>query len=77
MCWARSKHGENRTAYSILVNNPEGKGLLGGHRLNQKNNTKTELKEIRCKDEESIALAQDRYQWLVVFVNTVVNIRLS
>jgi hypothetical protein len=62
---ACSTNGKKRTAYRILVGNPEGKRPLGKPRRRWVDNIKMDW----------IDLAQDRDQWRAL-VNTVMNLRI-
>jgi hypothetical protein len=64
--------GEFRHAYSILVAKHGGRRPFGIPRLRWEDNTKRNLKEVRCAGVDSIHLTQDRDQWWAV-VNTVMD----
>ena len=59
MGWARSTYGERRSAYTVLVRKPEGKGPLGRHRSRWEDNIKMDLQEVEWA-LEWISLAQSR-----------------
>jgi hypothetical protein len=61
-----------RNAYKILVGKSEGKKSLGRR---EEDNTKMDLKEIECDDEDWNCVAQDWVQWQA-FVNTVMNLQI-
>jgi hypothetical protein len=52
-----------RTAYRILVGEPEGKRPLGRPRRRWVDNIKMDLREIGWDGTDWIYLAQDRDQW--------------
>jgi hypothetical protein len=62
--------GEKRSAYKILVGNPEGKRPLGRPRRRWVDNIKIDLREIEW---DCIDLAQDMYQWRAL-VRAVMNL---
>jgi hypothetical protein len=64
--------GSKRNAYRILVENPEGKRLLGTPRRRWVDNIKMVLREIGWDGRDWIDLAQDRDQWRAL-VNAVLN----
>jgi hypothetical protein len=53
-----TRMGENTNAYRILVENPEGKGPLGGPRIILRRN----LRDVGLCDMDWIDLGQDRDQ---------------
>ena len=59
-CW------ERRGAYRVLFAKPEGKRLLGRHKVRWENSIKTRLQTIGWKDMDWIDLAQDRDKWRVL-----------
>jgi hypothetical protein len=67
--------GEERGAYRVLVERPEGKRPLGRPRCRWEDNIKMDLGEIGIDGANWIWLAQDRVQWRT-FVNTVMNLRV-
>jgi hypothetical protein len=77
MRWAGhvAQMGEKRTAYRILVGNPEGKRPLGKPRCRWVDNIKMDLREIGWDGGDWINLAQDRDQWRAL-VNVVMNVRV-
>jgi hypothetical protein len=66
---------EKRTAYRILVGNPEGKRPLGRPRGRRVDNIKMDLREICWDGGDWIDLAQDRDQWRAL-VNTIMKLRV-
>ena len=64
--------GEKLSAYRVLVENLEGKRLLGRHRSNWKDNIKLILKKKWLR-VDCICLSQYRVQWRAL-VNTVMNL---
>jgi hypothetical protein len=67
--------GETRSAYRILVGEPEGKRPLGRPRRRWVDNIKMDLTEIEWNGVDWIELAQDRDQWRAL-VNTVMKLRV-
>jgi hypothetical protein len=57
------------------VGKPEGKKLLGRHRLRWEDNIKMDLLEVRCESMDWIKLAQDRDRWWAL-ENVVMNLRV-
>jgi hypothetical protein len=55
-------HGENRTAYKILLEKPEGKRQVGKPRRRWEDNVKMDFTEILRGDMDWLDLAQNRYQ---------------
>jgi hypothetical protein len=76
MRWAGhvARMGE-KTAYRILVGNPEGKKSLGRPRRRRVDNIKMDLREIGWDGGDWIYLAQDRDQWRAL-VRAVMNLRV-
>jgi hypothetical protein len=70
-----STNGEERNAYRILVEQPEGKRPLERPRRRCVGNIKMDLRETERDDMDRIDLAQDRDQWRAL-VNTVMNLRV-
>jgi hypothetical protein len=64
-----------RSAYRILVGNPEGNKLLERPRLRCGNNIKIDLRAMGWGGMDWIDLAQDRDQWMAL-ANTVINLRV-
>jgi hypothetical protein len=64
--------GENRGAYRILVERPEGRRLLGRPRRRWVDNSKMDLQELGW-GMDWIELAQDRVRWPAV-LNAVMNL---
>jgi hypothetical protein len=60
-------------AYRILVEKPEGKGLLRRPKSRWADNIKGDLREIGWGGVDWIDLAQDRDQWRAI-LNTVMNL---
>jgi hypothetical protein len=67
--------GENRNAYRIWLEKPEGNRLLGRPRRKWVDNIKIDLTEIGWGSTDCIDLAQDRDQWRAL-VNTVMNLHV-
>jgi hypothetical protein len=67
--------GEKRSAYRLLVGNPEGKRPLGRPGLRWVDNIKMDLLEIGWGRVDWIGLAQDEDKWRA-FVNAVMNLRV-
>jgi hypothetical protein len=65
--------GEKRSAYRILVGNPEGKRRLGKPRRSWEDNIKKDLREIGWGGMDWIYVGYDRDQWRAL-VNTVINL---
>jgi hypothetical protein len=57
----------------LLVDEPEGKRLLGRPRRRWVDNIKMDIVEIGLVDMDWIGLAQDRYRWKAL-VNAVMNL---
>jgi len=54
---------ERRGVYRVLVGIPEGKRLLGKHRLGWKDNIKMDLQEVGRGGMDWIDLAKDGDRW--------------
>jgi hypothetical protein len=67
--------GEQKNAYRILVEKPEGKRPLGRPRLRREDNIKMDLREIGWGGMDWIDQAQDRDQWRAL-VNMVMNLQV-
>jgi hypothetical protein len=67
--------GNKRTAYRVLVGNPEGKRPVERVRRRWDDNIKMNFREIGWGAMNWIRLAKDRDQWRT-FVNTVMNLRI-
>jgi hypothetical protein len=67
--------GAKRSAYRILVANPEGKRPLGRPRRRWEDNIEIDLRDVGWGGMDWIDLAQDRDQWRAL-VNTVMNLRI-
>jgi hypothetical protein len=67
--------GENRNAYRLLVEMPEGKRPLGRQRRRWVDNIKMDLGEIGWNGVDWISLAQDRDRWRAL-VKVVVNLQV-
>jgi hypothetical protein len=72
---ARSRYGEMRGAYRILVGRPEGRRPLGRPRSRWKDNIKIDLQEMGWVGMDWIELAQGRDRWRAL-VNVVMNLRV-
>jgi hypothetical protein len=68
-----ARMGEKRTAYRILVVEPEEKKPLGRPRRRWVDNIKIDLRETGWDGMDWIDIAQDRDQWRAL-VNTVMNL---
>jgi hypothetical protein len=66
-------NGEERNAYRILVEKPEGKRPLGRPRCRWVNNIKMTIREIGWGSMDWIDLAQNGDQWRAL-ANTVMNL---
>jgi hypothetical protein len=64
-----------KSAYRMLVGNPEGKRRLGRPRRRWVDNNKINLREIGLDGMDWIYLAQDMDQWRAL-VNAVMNFRV-
>ena len=62
MSWAGhvARTGESGSVDSVLVENPQGKRLLGRPRCRWDDNIKMDLQEVGCEGMDWIDLAQDR-----------------
>jgi hypothetical protein len=67
--------GERRSAYRILVGNPEGKRPLGRPRYKCEGNIRMDLREIGWGGMDWIDLAHGRDQWRAL-VNMVMNLQV-
>jgi hypothetical protein len=76
MRWAGhvARTGVRRGAYSVFVERPEERRLLGKGRRRLEDNTKVELKEVR-RGVDWIELAQDRDRWRA-FVNVEMKLQV-
>jgi hypothetical protein len=63
-------------AYRILVGKPEGKRPLGRPRRRWMDNSKMDLRGIRCGVMDWFDLSQDRDKWRAL-VNAVMNFRME
>jgi hypothetical protein len=77
MKWAGhvARMGENRNAYRLLVEKPEGKRPLGRPRRRWVDNIRMDLGEAGWSYVEWIGLAKDRNRWRAL-VNLVMNLRI-
>ena len=77
MRWAGhvARMGEERGAYRVLVEKPEGKRPLGRSRRRCVNNIRMDLQEVGCGYVDWIGLAQDRDRWRTL-VSAVMNLRV-
>jgi hypothetical protein len=73
---ACSTIGEKRNAYRALVGKTEGKRPLGRPRRKWVDNIKMYFTELGWDGVDWIDVAQDRYQWRRVLLNTVMNLRV-
>jgi hypothetical protein len=71
----RTYGGEERGAYRILVEKPEGLCPLGRPRRRWVDNIKMGLQEVGCEGMDWIELAQDRGWWRAL-VNAIMNLRV-
>jgi hypothetical protein len=67
--------GEKRTAYRLLVGNPDVKRPLGRPRRRWVDNIRMDLGEVEWGDVDWIGLAQDKNRWRAL-VNSVLNLRV-
>jgi hypothetical protein len=67
--------GEKRSAYRLLVGNPEGKRPQGRPRCRWVDNIRMDLGEVGWGDVDWISLAQDKNRWRAL-VNLVLNLRV-
>jgi hypothetical protein len=65
--------GDRRGACRMLVDRPEGKGLLRGSRYKWEENIKLDLHELGWAGMDWIDQAEDTDRWQVL-VNVVVNL---
>jgi hypothetical protein len=70
-----ARMGEERGAYKVLVEKPEGKRPLGRPRRRWVDNIRMDLQEVGCGYGDWIGLAQDRDGWRKL-VNSVMNLRV-
>ena len=66
---------EEKEAYSVLIDKPEGKRTLGRPRRRWVDNIRMDLQEVECGYMDWIGLAQDRDRWRTV-VSAVMNLRV-
>jgi hypothetical protein len=66
---------EERSAYRLLVGEPEGKRPLGKQRRRWVDNIKMDLGELGWAGVDWIGTAQDRKRWRAL-VNAVMNLRV-
>jgi len=67
--------GEERWAYSVLVEKQEGKRPLGRPRRRWVDNIRMDLQEVGCGYMDWIRLVQDRDRWRML-VSAVMNLRV-
>ena len=70
-----ARMGEDRGAYRVLVEKPEGKSPLGRPRRRCVNTIRVDLQEVWCGYMDSIGLVQDRDRWRTL-VSAVMNLRV-
>ena len=58
-----SPYERSRNAYRVLVRKPEGMRPLRRPRCRWEDNIKMDLREVGCDPEDSMDLAESRYQW--------------
>jgi hypothetical protein len=75
MARACSTNMEKRTAYTILMGEPEGKIPLGRPRRKRVDNIEINVRELGWGGMEWIDLAQDSDRWTAL-VDTVMNLRI-
>jgi hypothetical protein len=77
MRWAEhlARIGEKMTAYSLLVEKPDGKRPLERARRRWVDDIRMDLGEVGWGDVDWISLAQDRDRWRAL-VNSVLNLRV-
>jgi len=66
---------KRRGAYRVLVEKPEGKGLLGRPRHRWEDNIKMDHQEVGCEGMDWIDLVQERDRWRAL-VNALMNLRV-
>jgi hypothetical protein len=71
----RTRMGEGRGAYRVLVGRPEGRRPLGRPKRRWKDNIKMDLQEVGWEGVDWIDMAQDRDRWRAV-VSAVMNLRV-
>ena len=71
----RTRMGEERGVYRVLVGKPEGKRPLGIPRRRWVNNIRMDLQEVGCGYMDWVGLAQDRDRWRTL-VSAVMNLRV-
>jgi hypothetical protein len=78
MRWVRrvARMGEGRGVYRVLVGRSKVKRPQGRPNRRWEDNIKMDLREIGIDGANWVQLAQDRFRWQV-FVNTVMNLRVS
>ena len=78
MRWAEhvARMGEERGAYRVLVEKPEGKRPLRRPRRRWVDNIRMDLQEVGCGYVHWIGLAQDRDSWRTL-VSAVMNLRVT
>ena len=59
----KTRMGEGRGVYRVLVGKPEGKRPLGRPRRRWEDNIRMDLQEVGLEYEDWIGLAQDRDRW--------------
>ena len=77
MGWAGhvARMGEERGAYKVLVEKPDGKRPVGRPRCRWVDNIRMELQEVGYGSVDWIGLAQDRDRWRTL-VSVVMNLRV-
>jgi len=77
MKWAGhvARMGEERGAYRVLVEKPEGRRPLGRPRRRWVDNIRLDLQEVGCGYMDWIGLSQDRDRWRML-VSAVMNLRV-
>jgi hypothetical protein len=71
-----STHGEQRTAYRMLVGKPKGKKPLGRPRCRWEDNIRMDLRELGWDGMDWIDLAQDGDHWRAL-VNMEMDLSVS
>jgi hypothetical protein len=66
---------EEKEAYRVLVEKPEGRSLLGRPSRRWVDNIRTDLQEVGCGYMDWNGLAQDRDRWRTL-VSAVMNLRV-